>query len=392
MSRDLSSWLDSYLEYTENQESPEAFHFWTGLTVLSAALQRHVHLDRVWYKLYPNIYVLIVAESASARKSVAINMGLSILREALPDIYTIGDSLTREGLVKHVNRTTTETDRQGRKTMVKDSSLLIHADELANLFGYDRTAASRLTIFLTRCYESQDCYTHTTSGEGRVEIYNLYFNLLAATAPQNLKVVPEEAAGGLLGRLILVSAKHRRKIIAWGSRLPGEEDLRKSLVADLYRISKMEGEFQVTTSARELFGAWYERQAEIIYGDVNMDSFHARCHDTALKLACLFSVSGREDLIVDDKEMAKGIAIVERQLPEFSRVVQWAGASEFSRNRAKVFEVLHRNGGYATRKALLQAVNIPIADFDSLILTMREQGVVEERRLPTGVAFRIVEG
>jgi len=61
-------WLSSYLEYTSGQESPRNFHFWTGLSILGGALRRNVVLDRVYYKLFPNLYVILVAASAACKK------------------------------------------------------------------------------------------------------------------------------------------------------------------------------------------------------------------------------------------------------------------------------------------------------------------------------------
>src|SRR5262245_12930885 len=129
MPRSLEKWIDAYLAFTEDQESPESFHLWTGLVLLSSALRRRVWLDRGWdgYLVYPNIYVLFVAESALTRKSQAMDMGLPILQEAVPDIYMIGDSATPEGIIKHVNRVTHSHGSNGAVRVSTESSLLIHA-------------------------------------------------------------------------------------------------------------------------------------------------------------------------------------------------------------------------------------------------------------------------
>ena len=101
--RKLEDWLSSYLIYTEKQESPEKLHFWVGLSVLSAALKRQVWIDKGYYKLYSNIYVLLVAESAMLRKSTAMDIGVKLVRDSVPDLYYISGSMTPEGLLKHMN-------------------------------------------------------------------------------------------------------------------------------------------------------------------------------------------------------------------------------------------------------------------------------------------------
>src|SRR5262245_31687639 len=98
--RRLSDWLDAYLEYTANQEPTDKLNFWVGVSMISAALKRQVWMKRIRYKLYPNIYVLIVADSGKARKSIAMDTGVKLLQSAVPDIFYISGSMTPEGLIK----------------------------------------------------------------------------------------------------------------------------------------------------------------------------------------------------------------------------------------------------------------------------------------------------
>ena len=80
MSRVLKEgWLQAYRRYVFKQESPDLFHFWTAMTMISSALRRHVWIDRKAYTIFPNLYVFLVEESAAARKSTAMELGLSLL-------------------------------------------------------------------------------------------------------------------------------------------------------------------------------------------------------------------------------------------------------------------------------------------------------------------------
>jgi hypothetical protein len=372
-----------------------------ALVVLSAALRRRVWVDRGWegYFVYPNLYVLLVAESASTRKSQAIDMGLPILQEAVPDIYMLGDSATPEGIIKHVNRVTTTRTPTGSVRVSTESSLLIHADELASLFSFDKQRASRLGALLTRIYRSPKIYQHTTSSEGRVEIFNPYFTLIAATAPQNMKVIPQESTGGLMGRLIIVSEKERKATIAWGPKIrPNKKSpeemsiLRKQLVADLFRISQLEGPMSITDEAIDTFEEWYNRQANQRYSDANIDAFHGRCHDTALQIATLLSVSNSDDMTLRHSHILGGIKYIEKQLPEFTKLMEWSGASEFAQNRAKVLDHMRRSGGHITRRALLRLMDLNTNDLDSLMVALVEAEQV--KRIPTGdknIVYRLID-
>src|SRR3972149_4557971 len=122
--RKLDNWIDAYLEYTQKQESPEKLHFWVAVSLISAAIKRQVWMDRGYYKLYPNTFVLIVAESARVRKSVAIDIGMTLVRAAVPDLYYITGTLTPEGLVKHMNRVKVNTNEVGKARVQYDSDLV----------------------------------------------------------------------------------------------------------------------------------------------------------------------------------------------------------------------------------------------------------------------------
>lgn len=360
--RQVRDWLECYLEYTVKQESPEKFHFWTGLCVLSAAMRRNIWLDRGFYKLYPNIFVLLVAESATLKKSSAMDIGLSMIAEHAQDVFYIGGSLTPEGLIKHLNRSKAVMDGKGKTVIQFNSDFLLHADELAELFGFDKTRASKLTILLTKIYGSQDTHTHTTSTDGQLILRNLYPVFLGGTAPQNLKVLPEEAVGGLLGRLIFVTSDTAREPIAWPNPSENDRILWNRLGHDLTGISQLHGEMKKTEAAKECFAEWYTEHSKNKNSDPRVDAFRARCHDTALKIAMLLSISESSSLILTDKHVARGIDYIEKQIPEFSKVAGWATASIYAQNRIKFIDILRRQGGFGTRKSMLKMMALPLED------------------------------
>lgn len=376
----LEDWLDSYLEFTSGQESPEKLHLWTALALLSAAIKRQIWLDRGYYKLYTNIYVLIVAESGEVRKSASIDIGLPILQEAIKDIHTMSDSLTSEGLIKHMNRVTVHPneDEPDKPIKMTDSHVVIYADELASLFSFDRQRASKMTMLLTRIYGSPDRYEHTTKSDSKIITFNNYVTLLAATDPKNLRVLPEEAIGGLLGRLIFITAHERRGLIAWPKMTLDRIELRKKLIHDLTMISKIKGQMQITQDAMDLFEKWYFVINSRKTDDPAIKAFMARCHDTALKVAMLIALSRSGDLMLTSQHVAGGIAFIEKLLPEVSRVISWTATTTFAQNKVKCIDLIRRKGGIVSRRELLNKMSISNDDFTILTNTMFEDGTLKK--------------
>lgn len=374
--RQAGDWIECYLEYTKKQESPTIFHFWTGMSILSASIRRQIWLDRGFYKLYPNIYVLLVAESATLKKSSAMDIGVAMLRKNARDVYYLTGSMTPEGLVKHLNQVKKVENGNGKVSIQWNSDFFLHADELGELFGYDRVRASKLTILLTKIYGCQDEHPHTTASEGQLLLRNLYPTFLGGTAPQNLKVLPEDAVGGLLGRLIFVTSDNPRAPIAWPDPSADDRTLWEKLGKDLSFISKIKGEIKKTPEAREYFREWYEGNNREKSSDPRVDAFRARCHDTALKIAIVLSISESDKLILTDKHVARGIDYIEKQIPEFSKIAAWTTSSVYAQNRAKFIDILTRQGKFGTRKAMLKMMAIPLEE-----LQIIESSLEEERTL-----------
>jgi len=370
--RALPNWLESYLVYTENQESPEELHLWTGLALLSAALRRKVWIDRGTYELFPNLYIITVAESAKIRKSAAVNIGIKLLKDAIPDLPTLSDSATPEGIVKHVNRTIMSEG----EVRHKESHIFIHADELATLFSYDKQRASRLSILLTQMFNCPSKYETTLKSEAQMIIHNCYPTLLAATDPFNLKVLPEDAIGGFLGRCIFVTGKKRRRNIAW-PEFSGD-NLHDKLLVDLARIGSLSGEVTVPGNTREHFSKWYDIISEVEITDRRLAAFHQRMHDTALKLATLLCVASSNSLILDLKYLQAAIAIVEAQKKEFAQIQDWSTGTNYAQNRTKFIDLMRRNGGIATKKLVLRQLAISIQDFNALKMALEEEGTIRE--------------
>jgi len=74
------SWIREYLRYTENTESPSMFHLWVGISTIASVVDRDIYVNQGFFKIYPNLYIILVAGSQECRKSTAINIGESLLR------------------------------------------------------------------------------------------------------------------------------------------------------------------------------------------------------------------------------------------------------------------------------------------------------------------------
>src|ERR1043165_7628052 len=57
------TWIEQVIKSRSELESPLSFWFWGALVSISAVVKDNIWIDRQIYKLYPNIYVMLHAES-----------------------------------------------------------------------------------------------------------------------------------------------------------------------------------------------------------------------------------------------------------------------------------------------------------------------------------------
>jgi hypothetical protein len=310
-----------------------------------------------------------------------MDIGRDLLLDTLPEMKIMRDSMTSQGLIKSLNHKV-QVIKDDKVTEELRSDVAIFADEIANLISYERTRASQMVIFLTRTYGCPSIYDHTTVRDSTVRLHNLYPVLLGGTDPRNLKVLPEDAVGGLTGRLIwIIEAQRRGNFSGWKrdpQRTLRRSLLREYLIHDLQRIAKLQGEMQVTPDAMALYDEWYLALSKKDAKDPETDAFYQRCHTTAQRLAILLSMSSSDSLVVGKDQMQAGITLIENQLPEIKRVMVWSGSSQYEQHRAKFINFLQKaDKQRATRKSLLKHVGMPYEEFDKLVVTLVQDGSIE---------------
>src|SRR6516162_4021230 len=99
MARVFPNWLKAYMDYTRDSESPNTFHFWTGVSTLAGALRRRVWIDMKKFQWTPNFYIILVGPPGVAAKSTSISMGMNLLSQ-IKGVKFGPESMTWQALAK----------------------------------------------------------------------------------------------------------------------------------------------------------------------------------------------------------------------------------------------------------------------------------------------------
>jgi hypothetical protein len=303
------SWLSAYRRYIIKQESPDIFHFWTAITLISAVLKRNVYVDRDAYQIYPNQYIFFVAGSGLCRKSSAAEIGMKLVQK-IDNITVVYGRATVEGLIDVMNKAS--PDPMG---MIKpDGSLLLYADELSYLFG-KASYITDLVTFFTSAYTAKARLDFLTRGKGLIKVRNPCPTIIACTTPEQM--------GDIFPSLVLVSGFMGRVMLIWGDKATRvakpslRREMEDALIHDLGCISQLCGEMKLTEEAEIFYDSWYEKlippeRPELV-------PFFQRKHDHVLKTAMAISAAESDKMIITMHHLEAAIdavTFVESKMPD----------------------------------------------------------------------------
>lgn len=332
MRRCKPSWIDTYIEYTSTQESPKSFHYWVGMSILSAAVGRHVSIPRIKYTTFPNIYVVLVAGSAKCRKSVAIGVGRDIL-VGIKDPPTIfAQKITTEALIQALNESKTNESCFG----------LIIASELSVFLGCD-AIRSGIIPMLTDIYDSPRDWVYHTRARGKESLQNVTLTMLAASTKDWLRTsLPlESIGGGFTSRVIFVFEDTPSQLVLFSDQVVNNDHLKEILVHDLNLIQGLHGVVTFSKEAKEHAWHWYQEEASKVH-DEKVDGYFGRKHDTMFKIATLLSISDGSTLVIEDKHIIRALELMERNEKYLNTVLESVVSTSFDGNTDKVFQIIRK--------------------------------------------------
>lgn len=378
-------WITSYLEYTKPQQSPTIFHCWTALSTIASAMRRRCWIDRSFYILYPNLYIILVSESGVGMKSTAIKIGTNtFLGKAVPDLTIMRGAITVKFLVDWMSQALAKSPDQ-------TAEVTIFCEEF-KVFAKGLYSDSGLIENLTKIY---DCgiWEYGTGGQGIYKIDKPCINLLAGSTPEWLTTgsAADFIGGGFSSRIIPVAILKDEKQVANPKRIPLSDELEKRLVADLTQISKLSGPFFVTKEAEDFFEKWYLVRDKYKNQDQRMKGFYAKKHDMVLKVAMAVSVSINDDMVITEEHIESALSLlgkIELTMPYAYQGVAWGEKAKFQdKVWSKISEV-----GMIQHAKLLEAFHYCMTgdDLKAIIHTLVDEDKVGYDRLATAGRTKIV--
>lgn len=334
--RILDDWLKAYMQYTMYSEAPEQFHFWTGISVIAAALRRKVWFDMLYWEWHPNFYIIFVAPPGIATKSTSMEMGKSLLTDV--DGIKFGPSaLTWPSLIQIL-------EQANEAVLMPDgnfhhmSCLSFFVSEFGTLF--DPQDRKMVDVLVDLWDGRKGVWEKSTIMRGAEKVANPWLNILAAVTPDWLSDnLPRTLiGGGFASRCIFVFAESKRAFIAYPKRqvtLDWIDKLGKNLRHDLECIAVLKGQFEMTEEAYQLGEKWYvqhwTKAMTSISTDKDITGYMARKQAHVHKIAMVLSAAKRDDLriTVEDFDAALKVSdFVEAGIPRVFHTITTSGVQD----------------------------------------------------------------
>jgi hypothetical protein len=365
-------------------ESPRRFFYWAGLSALSAVLGRKVYLDRFAYKLYPNMYVVLVGRSG-LRKGIPVATAQALVRKT-ESIKVISGRSSIQAVIEELAHS--EINQHGKLSNNGDSSGFLCSGEMSQSLLADDQA---LTI-LTNLYDGHynDEFTNLLKS-GRTVLKNVYLCMLGASNETHLNVMitRRDMMGGFVARTIMVVENDRANINSLVDKPDTTLDI-DGLAEYLTTLSTLEGQFQLRADAKTLYREWYENLQN---DDSDDTGFSERIHDHVLKVAMLLSASRSYSLEIIDEDIHESIEVCNECMGSTRRVTMRSSAYADSQTTAVVLQaLLAAPDSRLSRQSILkrfwkEGVNAEV--LNSVIETMQNAGVLSVERGDNDVIYAL---
>ncbi len=377
-----ADFIGSFIEYTKIYESPTSFWRWSAYTTVASILRDNCHTQLRDMVIYPNIYVLLLASSANHRKGLPVQFCEKYVK-ALKNTKIISGRSSIQAILDELARG--ETDKKTGR-ILKGGSALFTAREMSASIVSDPAAVE----ILTDIYDFKDEWTSHLRGSANFTIYNLCFNLFAASNEDLLKSVYDVRAlrGGLLGRTFLITPNEFRPANSLFTEETDDQiiaavEASKSLVMKLNEISLMNGKFVFEKEAIKEYDGWYFPLRESYKDKVDKSGVFGRIHTGALKIAMILCANYTPgEFNVKKRNVEEAIEEVMTLIPNYNQFIMGAGRAPLSEIASIFLTIVHAEPEHKiTRKELLQKHwnTFDAENLDKLITTFEQAGLVQDK-------------
>jgi hypothetical protein len=417
-----TTWLGQYLKFA-NQASPQTpplFHTTLGLALLSTAVARRVFVRAGQFKIYPNIYALLISDSTLYSKTSGLQTAEQIIELADLQQFLLPDNVTPESFMAELSHTAPPTlnnwspaDQEAwnqRRTFAAQRAWLI--DESARILKlFKQSHGVDMSALILRLFDCPSQLTSTTIRRGQETIHYPYLTLCGPTTPESMRTHLKNTRfweDGFFARCLLVTpdrdpvdefysmftespdhlANHINRLAYQRLPMPQPPNPR----GDIQPMPEIEA--QLSPGIWERWRAYKSGLFQIMIGNEipkKAFSLYGRMHTTAIKIATLLAVSSFADqpdsdtLIISTQHWAQAHALTEQYRASMHRLLDVSSNFSVDDDAILTEKIISRiresNNGLSARDlgTSLHLYRERLDHLKSLLVRLVADGILYER-------------
>ncbi len=406
------NWLQELVNQHRELESPPSFWYWSAISAISAVVKDQVWMNRQIYNLYPNIYVMLHADSG-LKKGPPISMARQLVKP-VNNTRIISGRSSIQGILKDLG--TAYTQPGGK--VVNKSVAFICSSELSSSIVEDKVATKILTDLYDRQYNV---------GEWRSLLKMEAFNLKDPTITM-LTATNEAMSEDFFTRSAIQGGYFARTFIVYEK----ESEVSNSLVYPLWHIpnytnsaaylkeiAKLAGPFRPLAAIEKdeefrfhkvkqgrdiwfnevglLYDGWYDNFKEMIK-NIERDETGTlnRFGDSVLKVAMLLTLAREPKLEIDLESMNEAITECEKLLGNVRKTTLGKhGVSQAALLKTLIImELLNRDNHQVSRTVLMKKMwqhYESSQEFDDLMQSFDGAGMIVTSSVGNQILYTMPE-
>src|SRR6266850_2123509 len=368
------SWLTDIIDQHKEFETPISFIYWGALASISAVVTDKIWFDKYLYKLYPNVYVMLHADSG-VKKSPPINMAKQLVKKVNNGTHIITGRSSIQGILKEMGTSYTQP---GGKIINKAHAFICSA-ELTSSIVSDPIATTILTDLFDRQNNEGDWKSLL-----KMETFQLkdpIVTMFTATneAHSSEFFTGKDVHGGYFGRTFIIY-EPKTKVINSLMFPPSIVPDYNKFSEYLKEILKLSGAFHMDLPTRRFFDSWYKDFRVTIESNTDKTGTLNRFDDSVLKVAMLISLGEKPELTITKRAIENAIELCEGLVGNIRRTTLGKGKSQWAPEKALLIEELMRRDNHAISRQQLNRkywMNANLDEWDAIVLSLEAAGVLK---------------
>lgn len=407
----MPTWLDNLVKEHSEFESPLTFWRWSALASISAVVKDQIWLPRYLYNLYPNIYVMLHAESG-LKKGPPVAMA-SQLVSAINNTKIISGRSSIQGILKEMG--TAYTIPGGKISTT--STAFICSSELSSSIVDDPVAAKILTDLYDRHYRVGEWASLLKMESFKLSKPTLTMLTASNEAMSESFFDKSAIQGGYFARTFIIyeNTENRSNALLippkWIPDYKKSSEYLKELIKLKGPFAPMGSQFRTDIHTEEykdknetgyltksglVYQLWYEEFKKVVKEQEIKDTTGTlnRFGDSVLKVAMLLSLAEKPDLIISEEAMIEAIDICEKLIGNVRRATMGKqGLSDSSTIKNHIIhELLERDNHKISRTILLKKMWMHYAstdEFDEIMLSFDQAGMIKIQSIGNQIIYHM---